>query len=136
MSDRLGVAAVVSAVALIAAILELVRRRKLTEEYSLVWLVSAAVLLAIALRTEMLHTLAEWLRIGDARVVLLALGIVILGAISLSLSIVVSRQRRQIDRLMEDTAILSAELRDLRAGSEPAERVIANAPRHRFEARR
>ena len=56
--------------------------------------------------------------------------------VSLCLSLVVSRQRRQIDRLMEDAAILSAELRELRAGTEPAERVIANAPRNRLEARR
>jgi len=34
---------------------------------------------------------------------------------SLCLSVIVSRQRQQIERLIEKTAILSAELRDLRA---------------------
>src|SRR5262245_16475332 len=40
--------------------------------------------------------------------------IVIVFAASLGFSIIVSRQRQQIERLIEETAILSAELRDLR----------------------
>jgi hypothetical protein len=136
MTDRTEITGVIAGVALIVVVLELVRRRKLTEEYSLVWLLSAAVLLAVALRGEILQAAARWLHIDSPRVVLLSLALVILAAIAMSLSIVVSRQRRQIDRLMEDTAILSAELRELRAGSEPSEGVVANAPRHRLEARR
>jgi hypothetical protein len=136
MSDRIEIAGVVAAAILIAVVLELVRRRKLTEEYSLVWLVSAAVLLAASLRREALQTVGRWLGIDQPAVVLLVMATLVLLAISLCLSVVMSRQRRQIDRLMEDTAILSAELRELRAGTEPAERVVANAAANRLEARR
>ena len=136
MSERIEIAGVVAAAILIGVVLELVRRRKLTEEYSLVWLVSAAVLLAASLRREALQTVGRWIGIAQPPVVLLAIATLILVVVSLCLSVVVSRQRRQIDRLMEDTAILSAELRELRAGTEPAERVVANAARNRLEARR
>jgi hypothetical protein len=136
MSDRIEIAGVVVAAVLIVVVLELVRRRKLTEEYSLVWLVSAAVLLGASLRREVLQTAGRWLGIDQPPLVLLAIATVVLVVVSLCLSVVVSRQRRQIDRLMEDTAILSAELRELRIGTEPAARVIANAPSNRLEARR
>jgi hypothetical protein len=136
MSEQIEIAGVVAAAILIGVVLELVRRRKLTEEYSLVWLVSAAVLLAASLRREALQTAGRWLGIAQPPVVLLAIATLILLVVSLCLSVVVSRQRRQIDRLIEDTAILSAELRELRARTEPAERIVANAARNRLEARR
>jgi hypothetical protein len=136
MIDRVEIAGVVAAAILIAVVLELVRRRKLAEEYSLVWLVSAAALLAASLRREALQTLGRWLGIDQPPVVLLAIATLVLLVVSLCLSVVMSRQRRQIDRLMEDTAILSAELRELRAGTEPAERVVANAAPNRLKARR
>ena len=41
--------------------------------------------------------------------------IVMVFVASLCFSVIVSRQRQQIERLIEETAILSAELRDLRA---------------------
>jgi len=136
MSDRIDIGGVVAAAILIGVVLELVRRRKLTEEYSLVWLVSAAVLLAASFRRDALQTVGHWLGVEQPPIVLLAIATLILLVVSLCLSVVVSRQRRQIDRLMEDTAILSAELRELRAGTEPAERVIANAAPNRLKARR
>jgi hypothetical protein len=136
MIDRVEIAGVVAAAILIAVVLELVRRRKLAEEYSLVWLVSAAALLAASLRREALQTLGRWLGIDQPLVVLLAIATLVLLVVSLCLSVVMSRQRRQIDRLMEDTAILSAELRELRAGTEAAERVVANAAPNRLKARR
>jgi hypothetical protein len=136
MTDRIEIAGVVVAAILIAIVLELVRRRKLTEEYSLVWLVSAAVLLAASLRREALQGVGRWLGVEQPSVVLLVIATLILLVIALCLSVVMSRQRRQIDRLMEDTAILSAELRELRARTEPAERVIANAAPNRLKARR
>ena len=48
------VVAVVVAVAILLAVLELVRRRKLREEYSLLWIVTSFVLLALALQPRLL----------------------------------------------------------------------------------
>jgi hypothetical protein len=61
----------------------------------------------------------------------------------LCFSVVVSRQRRQINRLIEETAILSAELRDLRkrsadvpAGAESSSDVVPDARTHGSEPAR
>jgi hypothetical protein len=51
----------------------------------------------------------------DPPLVLVVLLVAMVFAVSLYHSVVVWRQRRQIERLIEETAILSAELRDPRA---------------------
>jgi hypothetical protein len=48
--------------------------------------------------------------------------IVMVFVASLGFSVIVSRQRQQIERLIEETAILSAELRDVRASQARVER--------------
>ena len=132
MTDRLQIVAlVVSAVMLLTAF-ELVRRRKLTEEYSFLWILSSFVLLALSARPGIFYTVARWLGVSDPMIVLIMLLIAIVVVASLCFSVIVSRQRQQIERLIEETAILSAELRDLRATQPRTEehwdRVPAAAP--------
>jgi hypothetical protein len=55
---------------------------------------------------------------------------------SLCFSVIVSRQRQQIERLIEETAILTAEVRELRSRAEPAGQVGASAAKHRADALR
>lgn len=119
MIDRIEVAALAVSIALLLTVLELVRRRKLTEEYSFLWILSAVGLLALSLKRDILHTVARWLGVYYPPAVLLLFLVLMVFAASLWFSVIVSRQRQQIERLIEETAILSAELRDLRA-SRPA----------------
>lgn len=114
--DRIQIVALTVSVVLLLLVLELVRRRKLTEEYSFVWIVSSLMLLAVSIRREILHAAARWLGIYYPPILLVMVLIVIVFAASLSFSIVLSRQRQQIERLIEETAILSAEVRELREG--------------------
>ena len=114
MADRLQVIAVVVSLAFLAVVLELIRRRKLAEEYSVLWLGVAVVLLAVSVWRELLHAAARELGVHDPpNVLLIALTAVVVVGL-LRVSVILSRQRRQIDRLIEDTAILSAEIRELR----------------------
>ena len=59
--------------------------------------------------------MARWLGVYYPPIVLVMLLIVMVFVASLCFSVIVSRQRQQIERLIEETAILSAELRELRA---------------------
>ncbi|HKT79301.1 MAG TPA: DUF2304 domain-containing protein, partial [Vicinamibacterales bacterium] len=115
MIDRIEVAALAVSIALLLTVLELVRRGKLTEEYSFLWILSAVGLLALSLKRDILHTVARWLGVYYPPAVLLLFLVLMVFAASLWFSVIVSRQRQQIERLIEETAILSAELRDLRA---------------------
>jgi hypothetical protein len=112
--DRIEVVALAVSILLLVVVLELVRRRKLTEEYSFPWIAATIAMLILSARREILHTIAAWLGVYYPPVVLLLFLIVLVFVASLWFSVIVSRQRRQIDRLIEETAILAAELRDLR----------------------
>jgi hypothetical protein len=113
--DRTQVVALTASAVLLLLVLELVRRRKLTEEYSFLWIASALVLLTVSARREILRAAARWLGVDYPPIVLVMLLIVIGFVAALYFSVIVSRQRQQIERLIEETAILSAELRDIRA---------------------
>jgi len=123
MIDRIQIVALTVSIVLLLAVLELVRRRKLTEEYSFLWILSSLALLALSVRRELLHDAARWLGVYYPPILLVMLLIVMVFVASLCFSVIVSRQRRQIERLIEETAILSAELRELRDRRRaPAER--------------
>jgi hypothetical membrane protein len=111
MIERIQIVALTGSAALLILVLELVRRRKLTEEYSFLWIVAALGLLAVAIYGEMLE--------------LVVFLMVVVFIASLCFSVIVSRQRRQIERLIEETAILAAEMRDVRAAqSTPPARAL------------
>jgi hypothetical protein len=113
--DRLQLLAIGVSAGFLILVLDLVRRRKLVEEYSFLWIVVAALVLAVSIWRELLHTAARDLGVHDPpNVLLIALTAAVLFAL-LGVSLILSRQRRQIERLIEDTSILSAEVKDLRS---------------------
>ena len=120
MIDRIQIVALTVSIVLLLAVLELVRRRKLTEEYSFLWILSSLALLALSVRREILHAAARWLGVYYPPILLVMLLIVMVFVASLCFSVIVSRQRQQIERLIEETAILSAEIRELRGQRLPS----------------
>ena len=113
MSSPVQIVAVVVSGALLLVVLDLVRRRKLTEEYSFIWIVCAAALLVLSLHRETLHLVARWLGVFYPPAVLLLVLIVFVFVACLYFSVVISRQRQQIERLIEDVAIVAAQQREL-----------------------
>ena len=99
--------------------LELVRRRRLAEEYSALWIVSAVALIGISLRRDVLDFAASWMGVYYPPAVLVLMLVAIISVASLSFSVILSRQQRQIERLIEENAIMAAELRELRWDPEP-----------------
>ena len=52
MTDRVQIAAIAASVGLLILVLELVRRRRLTEEYSVLWILSAIALIGVSWRHD------------------------------------------------------------------------------------
>lgn len=129
MIDRMQIVALTVSILLLLAVLELVRRRKLIEEYSFLWIVYALIVLALSIRREILHAVARWLGVFYPPIVLVMLLIVMFFAASLAHAVIVSRHRKQLERLTEETAILSAELRELRAEQSRSEATLERNPR-------
>jgi hypothetical protein len=111
--DRVQVIAIAMSVTLLVGVLELVRRKKLTEEYSFVWILCAVALLGLSLARGLLDRVALSLGIFYPPAALLLVVIVFVFVASVLFSVVISRQRQQIERLMEDTALLEARVREL-----------------------
>jgi hypothetical protein len=113
MTSLLQVVAIVVATLLLLLVLELVRRRRLTEEHSFIWIACALALLALSIRRGLIDTVAVWLGIAYGPAVLL-LVVILFGFVgALYVSVVLSRQRDQIERLIEDVAVLEAKLREV-----------------------
>lgn len=109
--SRTQLLAIISAVALLIIVLELVRRRRLREEYSWIWLLTAVGYLAIAL----VPGLIEWVAgaIGSVRPtsVFAFLGLFFLFLVSIQFSVQISRLAEQNKDLAQQLAILDSELR-------------------------
>ena len=114
MTSRIQIVAILGSVLFLLLVLELVRRRRLAEEYSALWIVASLVLLAASIRRDLIDRTASWLGIYYGPAVLLLGLVVAVSAVLLWMSVILSRQQAQIDHLIEESAILSAELREQR----------------------
>jgi hypothetical protein len=113
MSDPIQLVAIVVSVLLLLLVLELVRRHLLGEEYAIVWIACAGGLVALSVWREVLHAGARLVGIHyPPAAILLALVVMVFVGL-LFFSVVVTRQRVQIERLIEDLAILEARHREL-----------------------
>lgn len=121
--DAVQIGALVVSVLLLVAVLELVRQKKLSEEYSFVWIVCAVALIGLSLARRQLDQIAVWFGIYYPPAALLLVLILFVFLASVSFSVVVSRQRQQIEKLIEDQALMDAEMRALRdrAAARPPE---------------
>ena len=121
MTSTVQIVAIAVSTALLLVVLELVRRRRLTEEYSFIWIAGALALLGLSIWRDVLHAIARWLGVFYPPAVLLLVLIVFVFVGLLYFSVTMSRQREQIERLIEDVAILEARLRDSAGGDAPRE---------------
>ena len=135
MTDVTQVVAAAVSAGLLILVLELVRRRMLTEEYSLIWVGCAAALLVASLWRNALHMLARLLGIHYPPAVLILALVFFVFVVSLYFSVVVSRQRQKIEQLVEDLALIEADIRELRGRIRaiPADDVVPGASRYRGE---
>ena len=119
MPDPVQLLAIAVSSLLLLLVLELVRRRVLGEEYAIVWILGGIAMLALSVWRGALDAVARWLGVhyGPA-VLLLLLGVFVFIGL-LFFSAVVSRQRVQIERLIEDVAILEARLREGERAPQP-----------------
>lgn len=121
MTSVVQILSVAVSAALLVLVVELVRRRRLTEEYSFIWIACAVALLALSIWRNVLDAAASLLGVYYPPAVLLLVLILFVFVGLLYFSVMVSRQRQQIERLIEDVAILEARLHDTSPGAAPPE---------------
>ena len=88
------------------AVLELVRRNRLQERYSLFWIFMSLSLLTFAVFPRLVDILAVWLGIKEHPFVLMLVGLIFLIMYALHLTTVVSAHSEKIARLTQELTLL------------------------------
>lgn len=113
--DRVQILAIITTLIVFGVVLELVRRRRLIERYALLWLVTAIVLMVLAVWRNLLDVIARATNIdsGPNAIFLAAFGLVFL--LLLQFSVAISRLSEETKILAQEQARLDAEVREMRA---------------------
>jgi hypothetical protein len=110
METKVQILAIVVTSVLFGIVFELVRRRRLMERYALLWLFSAAVLLALAVWRDLLESIARGVGIYYAPSALFAIAFGFVLVLLLHFSLVVSRLADQNKVLAQRVGMLQQQL--------------------------
>lgn len=114
MIDRSTIFMVGASIVALLIVLELVRRRHLSEEYSLLWLGTAVAMLALGMWRDLLHSLAALVNIHHPPNLLFLLAVLFLLFIQLYFSTVITRLTRESKEAAQQIALLRHEVSQLR----------------------
>jgi hypothetical protein len=86
-------------------ILDLIRRDRLQERYSVIWFAAGLAMLAGAAFPGLLKLVADAMGVRDTNVALFSIVLLLLLGLALNFSVIMSRQAAQITRLAQERAI-------------------------------
>jgi hypothetical protein len=108
LTSQTRILAAVIAVGFMLMILELIRRNRLQERFSVVWFVAGLGMLAGAIFPGLLTGVADLMGVRDTNVALFSIILLLLLGLALNFSVIMSRQAAQITRLAQERALEQA----------------------------
>ena len=108
--SRTQLIAALGAVAMALYVLDLVRRRRLSEEYSLLWVIASSTIAVLGFCTPLLVWVTQLLGILGAASTVFAMGLAFAMAMLLYLSVKMSRLGQQNLALTQELALMRYEL--------------------------
>jgi hypothetical protein len=108
LTSQTRILAAVLAIAFMLLILELIRRDRLQERYSVIWFIAGLGMLAGAAFPGLLQVVADAMGVRDTNVALFSIVLLLLLGLALNFSVIMSRQAAQITRLAQERAIEKA----------------------------
>ncbi len=121
MIDRTMLVGVLGSMGALLFILELVRQRRLREEYSLLWLATAGVLLLLSLSRPLLDILASAIGIFYPPSALFVVALLFILAILMHFSMVITRLTQENKEIAQQVALLRYELARQQSAHEETE---------------
>jgi hypothetical protein len=109
LTSRTRIVAAILAVFFMLMILELIRRDRLQERYSVIWFVAGLGMLAGAAFPGLLEVVAKLMGVRNTNVALFSIVLLLLLGLALNFSVIMSRQSAQITRLAQERAIEKAD---------------------------
>jgi hypothetical protein len=107
ISTNLRIVAIAGSLVLLIFIVELVRRRRLKEEYSVLWVATALALLLLAVWGGLLRNLAHFIGADSQASTLYFFGLLFVVFLLLHFSVRVSNLERRVIVLLQEIALLS-----------------------------
>ncbi len=108
ISTNLRIIAIVGSLALLVFIVELVRRHRLKEEYSVLWVTTAVVLLLLAVWGGLLKSLTHGLGAISQASTLYFFGLLFALFLLLHFSVRVSQLEKRVTAMVQELALLGA----------------------------
>lgn len=109
LTSQTRIVAAVLALFFMLMILELIRRDRLQERYSVIWFVAGLGMLAGAAFPGLLEVVANLMGVRNTNVALFSIVLLLLLGLALNFSVIMSRQAAQITRLAQERAIEKAQ---------------------------
>ena len=107
------IVAILFNISLFIFVIELIRRNRLKEKYSILWLASVAILLILSIWRDLLHKSAKLLGIADPPNLLFIVGFIFLLIIVLHFSTVISKESETTKTLAQKIALLEFKLKQI-----------------------
>ncbi len=114
MPIRTKVVALVISIGMLLLIIELVRRRKLREEYSQLWFITGIVIVLMMVWFDLLRFISHLVGAVNQISTIFFLAFLFLVGISLHFSVVISKLTNQVKDLAQQNALLEGELERLK----------------------
>src|SRR6201995_5990717 len=105
LTSQTRIIAAALAILFMLLILDLIRRDRLQERYSVIWFVAGLAMLAGAAFPGLLKLVADAMGVRDTNVALFSIVLLLLLGLALNFSVIMSRQAAQITRLAQERAI-------------------------------
>jgi hypothetical protein len=108
LTSQTRIIAAALAILFMLLILDMIRRDRLQERYSVIWFVAGLAMLAGAAFPGLLKLVADLMGVRDTNVALFSIVLLLLLGLALNFSVIMSRQAAQITRLAQERAIEKA----------------------------
>lgn len=113
LANRIQVFSIIGSLMLFLFILKLVKRKKLKEEYSLLWLAFGTIFIILSIFKPLLEIVASIIGVVYAPAALLLILVISVFFILIQFSIVISRLTEGNKNLTQEVGILKAEIKKL-----------------------
>lgn len=110
---RQQIIGIVSAMLILGVVLNLVRRRRLREEYSWLWLLASVFYLVLSIAPDWVTAIANFLGINNTVTFLLFLALIFIVLILINYSVNLSKLNNQMKDVAQNIALLGGEHNNL-----------------------
>ena len=93
-------------------VMHLVRKNKLEEKYSILWVIASVVILIVSLFPRLITIIANKFNVYYPPSLMLLFAIIILGAYIIHISVVITKQNKMIVKLTQELGILKEKIEE------------------------